>query len=124
MLSPNHFEAITAEAGYLAAAGGDRSLPSSAPAWFDARMTDSATHRAIDAVWRIESARLIAGLARMVRDVDRAEELAQGAARRRKRVELVGQPGAFIQRLLPIGETGIVIQFLEIATIRNFPVWK
>lgn len=36
-------------------------------------------HRAIDAVWRIESARLIAGLARMVRDVGLAEELAQDA---------------------------------------------
>ncbi len=39
----------------------------------------SETHRAIDAVWRIESARLIAGLARMVRDVGLAEELAQDA---------------------------------------------
>jgi RNA polymerase sigma-70 factor, ECF subfamily len=37
------------------------------------------THRAIEAVWRIESARLIAGLARMVRDVGLAEELAQDA---------------------------------------------
>jgi RNA polymerase sigma factor (sigma-70 family) len=37
------------------------------------------THRAIDAVWRIESARLIAGLARMVRDVGLAEDLAQDA---------------------------------------------
>src|ERR1700677_1414879 len=37
------------------------------------------THRAIDAVWRIESARLIAGLARIVRDVGIAEELAQDA---------------------------------------------
>jgi RNA polymerase sigma factor (sigma-70 family) len=36
-------------------------------------------HRAIDAVWRIESARVIAGLARMVRDVGLAEELAQDA---------------------------------------------
>ena len=40
-------------------------------------MTD--THRAIDAVWRIESPRLIAGLARMVKDVGLAEELAQDA---------------------------------------------
>jgi RNA polymerase sigma-70 factor (ECF subfamily) len=39
----------------------------------------SDTHRAIDAVWRIESARLIAGLARIVRDVGVAEELAQDA---------------------------------------------
>jgi RNA polymerase sigma-70 factor, ECF subfamily len=37
------------------------------------------THRAIDAVWRIESPRLIAGLARMVKDVGLAEELAQDA---------------------------------------------
>ena len=36
-------------------------------------------HRAIDAVWRIESARLIAGLARMVRDIGLAEDLAQDA---------------------------------------------
>ena len=42
-------------------------------------MTISDAHRAIDAVWRIESARLIAGLARMLRDVGLAEELAQDA---------------------------------------------
>ncbi|HEY0196949.1 MAG TPA: RNA polymerase sigma factor [Rhodanobacter sp.] len=42
-------------------------------------MTVADAHRAIDAVWRIESARLIAGLARMVRDVGLAEELAQDA---------------------------------------------
>jgi RNA polymerase sigma factor (sigma-70 family) len=42
-------------------------------------MTATETHRAIDAVWRIESARLIAGLARVVRDVGLAEELAQDA---------------------------------------------
>src|SRR6058998_2876670 len=42
-------------------------------------MTASDTHRTIDAVWRIESARLIAGLARIVRDVGLAEELAQDA---------------------------------------------
>src|SRR5690348_5364192 len=36
-------------------------------------------HRAIDAVWRIESARLIAGLTRIVRDVGLAEDLAQDA---------------------------------------------
>jgi RNA polymerase sigma-70 factor (ECF subfamily) len=36
-------------------------------------------HRTIDAVWRIESPRLIAGLARMVRDVGLAEDLAQDA---------------------------------------------
>jgi RNA polymerase sigma factor (sigma-70 family) len=39
----------------------------------------AATHRVIDAVWRIESARIIAGLTRIVRDVGLAEELAQDA---------------------------------------------
>src|ERR1700704_1445277 len=38
-----------------------------------------AAHRAIDAIWRIEAARLIAGLTRIVRDVGVAEELAQDA---------------------------------------------
>jgi RNA polymerase sigma factor (sigma-70 family) len=42
-------------------------------------MAAADTHRAIDAVWRIESARLIAALTRMVRDVGFAEELAQDA---------------------------------------------
>ena len=42
-------------------------------------MTATHTHRAIDAVWRIESARIIAGLTRIVRDVGLAEELAQDA---------------------------------------------
>ncbi len=42
-------------------------------------MTAADTHRAIDAVWRIESPRLIAGLARIVRDVGVAEDLAQDA---------------------------------------------
>jgi len=44
-----------------------------------AAMTAADTHRTIAAVWRIESGRLIAGLARMVRDVGTAEELAQDA---------------------------------------------
>lgn len=39
----------------------------------------SEVHRRIDAVWRMESARVIAGVARMVRDVGLAEELAQDA---------------------------------------------
>jgi RNA polymerase sigma factor (sigma-70 family) len=42
-------------------------------------VTATDTHRAIEAVWRIESARIIAGLARIVRDVGLAEELAQDA---------------------------------------------
>jgi RNA polymerase sigma factor (sigma-70 family) len=39
----------------------------------------SATHQAIAAVWRIESAKIVAGVARMVRDIGVAEELAQDA---------------------------------------------
>ena len=42
-------------------------------------MSDTDTHRAIHAVWKIEAAKLIAGLARIVRDVGLAEELAQDA---------------------------------------------
>jgi predicted RNA polymerase sigma factor len=42
-------------------------------------MTVTDVHRTIDAVWRIESAHLIAALTRRVRDVGLAEELAQEA---------------------------------------------
>lgn len=42
-------------------------------------MNPEATHRAIEAVWRIESAKVIAGVARIVRDVGLAEEFAQDA---------------------------------------------
>ena len=40
---------------------------------------DEPTHRAIEAVWRIERAKIIASVARMVRDVGLAEELAADA---------------------------------------------
>ncbi|HET6980999.1 MAG TPA: sigma-70 family RNA polymerase sigma factor, partial [Myxococcaceae bacterium] len=42
-------------------------------------MSEAATRGAIDAVWRIESARLLGGLVRVVRDVGLAEDLAQEA---------------------------------------------
>jgi RNA polymerase sigma factor (sigma-70 family) len=42
-------------------------------------VTTGETHQAIEATFRIERARLIAGLARLTRDIDRAEELAQDA---------------------------------------------
>jgi len=42
-------------------------------------VTATLTHETIDAVWRIESARIIAGLARITRDIGLAEELAQDA---------------------------------------------
>src|SRR5262249_44241325 len=44
-----------------------------------AAMTAADTHRTIDAIWRMESPRLIAGLTRLLRDVGLAEELAQDA---------------------------------------------
>src|SRR5947207_13546931 len=44
-----------------------------------ARTLTTEAHRAIEAIWRIESARLIAGLARIVGDIGTAEELAQDA---------------------------------------------
>jgi RNA polymerase sigma-70 factor (ECF subfamily) len=57
-------------------------------------------HRAIDAVWRIESPRLIAGLARMVRDVGLAEDLAQdallAALERWPRSGVPDNPGAWL----------------------------
>ncbi|MBB4220188.1 RNA polymerase sigma factor [Variovorax guangxiensis] len=43
------------------------------------RVDTAAIHRTIEAVWRIESAKIIATVARMVRDVGLAEELAQDA---------------------------------------------
>ncbi|PLT18419.1 MULTISPECIES: RNA polymerase sigma factor [Ralstonia] len=45
----------------------------------DSTQASQAIHRTIEAVWRIESARIIAGLARLLRDVGLAEELAQDA---------------------------------------------
>src|SRR5437762_7294932 len=42
-------------------------------------MSVFATHRTINAVWRIESAKIVAGLVRIVRDVGLAEDLAQDA---------------------------------------------
>jgi RNA polymerase sigma factor (sigma-70 family) len=42
-------------------------------------VTDSFIHRTIDAIWKIESAKIIAGLARIVRDIGIAEDLAQDA---------------------------------------------
>ena len=63
-------------------------------------MTATDTHRAIHAVWRIESARIIASLARMVRDVGLAEDLAQdalvAALERWPATGVPDQPGAWL----------------------------
>ncbi|MHC9083681.1 RNA polymerase sigma factor [Luteimonas sp. RIT-PG2_3] len=42
-------------------------------------MTQTDTHRTIDAIWRFESPKIVAALVRMLRDIDTAEELAQDA---------------------------------------------
>ena len=63
-------------------------------------MSGAATNRAIEAVWRIESARLVAGLARLVRDVGLAEDLAQdalvAALERWPRSGVPDNPGAWL----------------------------
>ncbi|HSE27711.1 MAG TPA: RNA polymerase sigma factor [Gemmatimonadales bacterium] len=61
-------------------------------------MTTPEIHRAIAAVWRIESPRLIAGVARMVRDVGVAEDLAQDAllAALEKWTSVPDNPGAWL----------------------------
>jgi RNA polymerase sigma factor (sigma-70 family) len=56
-----------------------RALPSLMDTADPTATTAEDVHRAIDAVWRIESPRVIAALARMVRDVGLAEDLAQDA---------------------------------------------
>jgi RNA polymerase sigma factor (sigma-70 family) len=57
-------------------------------------------HRAVDAVWRLESARIIAGLARIVRDVGLAEDLAQealvAALRQWPQAGIPPNPGAWL----------------------------
>jgi RNA polymerase sigma factor (sigma-70 family) len=63
-------------------------------------VADARTQRAIEAVWRIESGRLIAGLARIVRDVGLAEDLAQdalvAALERWPRSGVPDNPGAWL----------------------------
>jgi RNA polymerase sigma factor (sigma-70 family) len=54
-------------------------VPRDSPSVTEAESRDDVVHRAIDAVWRMESPRLIAGLTRMTRDVGLAEDLAQDA---------------------------------------------
>jgi RNA polymerase sigma-70 factor, ECF subfamily len=58
------------------------------------------TRAAIEAVWRVEAARLIGGLVRFVRDVDRAEDLAQeallAALERWPRAGIPDNPGAWL----------------------------
>ncbi len=64
----------------------------------DTAATDA--HHAVETVWRIERTRLIAGLARLVRDLDRAEELAQDALvtalREWPRSGIPANPGAWL----------------------------
>ena len=61
-----------------------------------------ATHRAVEAVWRIEAARLVAGLAKMTRDVGLAEELASDALvvalQQWPQTGIPGNPGAWLMQ--------------------------
>ncbi|MFD0714114.1 RNA polymerase sigma factor [Paenibacillus sp. GCM10027626] len=63
-------------------------------------MNSFQTHRTIDAIWRMESAKLIAGLTRMVRDVGLAEDLAQDALvialERWPEIGIPDNPGAWL----------------------------
>lgn len=63
-------------------------------------MNESSVHRTIDGIWRIESAKIIAALARMVRDVGHAEDLAQDALiialERWPETGIPGNPGAWL----------------------------
>jgi RNA polymerase sigma factor (sigma-70 family) len=63
-------------------------------------MNGTDTHRAIEAVWRIESAKLIAALARIVRDIGLAEDLAQDALvialERWPEIGIPDKPGAWL----------------------------
>jgi len=63
-------------------------------------VAEPATNRTIEAVWRIESARLVAGLTRIVRDVGLAEDLAQdalvAALERWPRTGVPDNPGAWL----------------------------
>ncbi|QHT62479.1 RNA polymerase sigma factor [Paenibacillus lycopersici] len=63
-------------------------------------MNESSVHRTIDGIWRIESAKIIAALARMVRDVGLAEDLAQDALiialERWPETGIPGNPGAWL----------------------------
>ena len=64
-------------------------------------MTDSNAYGAIEAVWRIESAKLIAALTRMVRDVGLAEDFAQeallAALERWPKTGIPEKPGAWLK---------------------------
>ena len=70
-------------------------------------LRDTEARAAIDAIWRIEAPRLIGALTRFVRDLDRAEDLAQDAFDRRIRraasLQLVKLPlQALPQKRVPI----------------------
>jgi RNA polymerase sigma factor (sigma-70 family) len=83
-------------------------------------VTTTDTHRVIDAVWRIESARLIAGLARMVRDVGLAEDLAQeallAALQQWPESGVPENPGAW---LMAIGKRRGIDHFRRTATLER-----
>lgn len=83
-------------------------------------MTDRPTHEAITAVWRRESVRLVAGLARMTRDLDLAEDLAQdalvAALEQWPEQGVPANPGAW---LMAVAKRRAVDQFRRNETLRR-----
>jgi len=86
-----------------AAVTGDDALTALGDGRATSPMSQADSHRAIDAVWRIESARLIAGLTRMVGDVGLAEDLAQdalvAALQQWPESGVPGRPGAWLMAI-------------------------
>src|SRR6476661_2127612 len=89
-------------------------------------VTATDTHRAIDAVWRIEQAKLIAGLTRMVRDVGIAEELAQealvAALEQWPKSGIPERPGAWLMPRATIMSETISCVSSSFLAIRCFPL--
>ena len=77
----------------------------------------------VEAVWRLESARIVAGLVRMVHDVGRAEELAQGRDQRVLEQWPAGgvpdNPGAWLMRWPSAGPSTTCAASSASATARS-----
>ena len=80
----------------------------------------AAIEKVVDAVWRMEGARIIGALARMLRDVGLAEELAQDAVvealERWPRDGVPDKPAAWL--MAPY------IAWVSFASVLNFAIWR
>lgn len=90
------------------------------------------TREAIEAVWRIEAARLIGGLVRFVRDVDRAQDLAQdallAALERWPETGIPGNPGAWLMaaaknRAVDLARRRAMMDGKHVEIARSAPRW-